>query len=219
MPDTQDTPARLIAAAERLFAESGEEATSLRAIARAALSNAAAVHYHFGGRDELLRAVLSRELHPLTTRRLQSVERVVADHGEPLPVATVLEAVVRPDLELLAKLRKSRVQVARFLGRAHTLPGTVVPEYLDRQFGLVADRVVPLLHASLPGVAADELRRRLRLVTDMVMVLFATAPDPGRPGPLGSDNVEGQLQRLVAFCGAGMAAVEPVGAPRKRKKR
>ena len=69
MSDLDDTPARLVAAAERLFAEGGEEATSLRAVTREAISNAAAVHYHFGGRDGLLRAVLDRHLAGRQERR------------------------------------------------------------------------------------------------------------------------------------------------------
>jgi len=73
--EINDTPARLVSAAERLFAEGGEEATSLRAITRAARSNAAAVHYHFGGRDELLRAVLDRQLGPLNGQRTHLIER------------------------------------------------------------------------------------------------------------------------------------------------
>src|SRR4030088_570509 len=74
------TAARLVAAAERLFAQGGEEATSLRAITREARSNAAAVHYHFGGRDELLRALVDQHLGPLSGLRERLLEQAAADY-------------------------------------------------------------------------------------------------------------------------------------------
>jgi AcrR family transcriptional regulator len=203
--DVDDTPNRLVAAAERLFAEGGEEATSLRAVTRAAISNAAAVHYHFGGRDGLLRAVLDRHLAGRQQRRLRLLDKATDQYGDQVPVEAVVTAVVRPDLDLLAKLRKNRVNVARFLGRAAALRSPVVADYLDRQFAQLAERAVPLLTATT-GAGAAATRQRLRLVLDAVSMLYARADDPDEPGPLGADDVDEQVRRLVAFCAAGIAA-------------
>src|SRR3954468_22077976 len=85
--DLDDTATRLVLAAEALFADGGEESTSLRAIAREARSNAAAVHYHFGGRDELLRAVLRRHFDPVHSERLRLVDQL----PRPAPVSAVVE--------------------------------------------------------------------------------------------------------------------------------
>jgi AcrR family transcriptional regulator len=215
MSDPDHTAARLIAAAERLFAEGGEEATSLRAITREARSNAAAVHYHFGGRDELLRAVLDQHLGPLAERRSRLLDLAKANHGEPVPVAALIEAAVRPDLELLAALRGGKVQVARFLGRANTLPGAAVGGFVERQFGTLARQVLPMLRQSLPALDEDHLRQRLRLVMATVVFLFATAPDRDTAGPLGTDDIDEQVRRLVGFCAAGMSA--PAGAAQGKK--
>lgn len=206
MSGADDTPARLVEAAQRLFAEGGEESTSLRAITRAARSNAAAVHYHFGGRDELLRAVLERYLAPLNERRAQLLASAVAAYGEIVPVDVLAEAAVRPDLELLSALRVDQVQAARFLGRAHTLPGAPITEFMQRQFTWFADRVVPMLRQTLPDVGEAELRRRLRLVSSAVVGLFVSVPDPGEPGPLGTEDVDKQVRRLVVFVAAGLSA-------------
>ncbi|MGH9896848.1 MAG: helix-turn-helix domain-containing protein, partial [bacterium] len=48
-----DTPTerRLLLAAERLFADRGIDAVSLRAIMAAAGTNVASVHYHFGSKS------------------------------------------------------------------------------------------------------------------------------------------------------------------------
>jgi AcrR family transcriptional regulator len=214
-----------VAAAERLFAEGGEEATSLRAVTREAISNAAAVHYHFGGRDGLLRAVLDRHLAGRQERRIRLLDKTAEQYGDRVPVSAVLNAVLRPDLELLGKLRKHRVQVARFLGRAFAHPSPVVADYLDRHFTATADRVLPMLAPNVTEVSAADLRLRLRLVLDSVAMLYATAPDPGQPGPLGTDDVDEQVRRLVAFAAAGLTAPLAASAaptaerPRKRNKR
>ena len=227
MSETDDTPSRLVAAAERLFAEGGEEATSLRAVTRAAISNAAAVHYHFGGRDGLLRAVLDRHLAGRQQRRLRLLDKAVDQYGGQVPVEAVVTAVVRPDLDLLAKLRKNRVNVARFLGRAAALRSPVVADYLDRQIAELAERAVPLLTAAT-GTDPATARQRLRLLLDMVSMLYARAADGDEPGPLGVDEVDEQVRRLVAFGAAGIAAPLPEAAadavpkdavPKKAKRR
>lgn len=53
-----ETRDRLLAAAERLFAERGYKRVTVRDICRAARANVAAVNYHFGDKDGLYREVL-----------------------------------------------------------------------------------------------------------------------------------------------------------------
>ena len=92
-----DTASRIINAAERLFIRDGIEATSLRAVTREAGVNVAAIHYYFGSRDELLRAVLDRIIKPLNARRLALLnESVASHHGRPLPVEEILRAFLFP---------------------------------------------------------------------------------------------------------------------------
>ncbi len=59
------TPAALLGAATKLFAEHGYAGTSIRMITRAAGANLAAVTYHFGTKRELYGAVLERAFQPL----------------------------------------------------------------------------------------------------------------------------------------------------------
>jgi len=196
-----------VAAAEKLFAEGGEAATSLRAVARVAHANPAAVHYHFGGRDQLLRAVVERHLGPVAERQRRLLDEAAQD--DPPVVARVVEAIVRPDLELLGKLRKHRVEIARFLGR----------EGLAGANGGAADldRAVLLLTRVLPDVGRGELAERLSLLRLSVAALFVAAGPPG-PAPLGTADVDDQVRRLVAFAAAGLAA-PPAARPGKRRKR
>lgn len=207
MSETQDTRLRILDAAERLFTEGGEAATSLRAITRAASVNVAAVHYHFGGRDGLLRAVLDRIVGPLNERRFVLLDEAEERHGDGVvPPDELLAAFLRPDLELLARLRREQVQLARFLGRAYIQPGPELAGFIEGQFQPLGQRLIPLLQRALPQLTPVELTVRMRLVVAIVTNLFATAPDPDAPGPLGTDDVAVQLRRLLDFCAAGFAA-------------
>ena len=97
MPRNADeTRAQLIRAAERLFAERGIEAVSLREINREAdQRNATALQYHFEDRDGLVNAILGKHERAIETSRHALLDEIEAD-GEPnlhrLSAALVLPA-------------------------------------------------------------------------------------------------------------------------------
>src|SRR5258707_12317150 len=129
-----DTASRLIDAAERLFIRDGTEATSLRAVTREAGVNVAAIHYYFGSRDELLRAVLDRIIKPLNARRLALLKQSLdAHHGRPLPVEEILRALLLPDLELIETHRDRGVGIAHFAARSHGAPSPTLKPLIEPQ--------------------------------------------------------------------------------------
>ncbi|QUR67807.1 TetR/AcrR family transcriptional regulator [Mycobacterium spongiae] len=201
-PATRD---RLLAAAERLFAKGGEEATSLRAVTREAEANVAAVHYHFGGRDGLLREVLNRHIAPINTRRRELVAAAQARVAAPA-LADIVDAFVRPDLETLAELRQTEPQMARFIGRAYSQPSTAVAAAAAEQFAATAHTFTPLLADQLPHLADDELRTRLDLVVGIITGLFARANPTGQAPPLDTEDLDEQARRLTAFIVGALSA-------------
>jgi len=94
-----DTRARLVEAAERLFAAQGVDGVSLREINReAGARNAVALQYHFTDRAGLLRAVLDKHMPDVEARRHALLDRYDAEGGG---VRALAGALVRP---LAAKL-------------------------------------------------------------------------------------------------------------------
>jgi AcrR family transcriptional regulator len=204
--EREDTKQRIIEAAFRLFAQGGEEATSLRAITREAGVNVAAVHYHFKGRHELLEAVLNRVVVAPNQRRVEHLHALATRHGGQVPLEELLSAFLRPQLELLSELRPSRVQLARFLGRSYSQPGPAVASFAGRQFESLSSAFHPLLERALPAVSPQTLRLRMQLVIAVITSLFANAAPTGGPPPLGTEDVDEQLARLIAFFAPGLAA-------------
>ncbi len=72
------TRERILKAAERLFADRGYEATSIRAIVAKARVNQAAVNYHFAGKEGLYTEVLRFAFRALTEDQLAHSEEVKA---------------------------------------------------------------------------------------------------------------------------------------------
>jgi AcrR family transcriptional regulator len=110
---TTTTKERLIEAAERLFAEHGIDAVSLREINRASgARNAIAVQYHFSDRAGVVRAILDKHMPDVESRRHAMLDQyeaerdaAAADEGgardREAEIRTLAAALVRP---LAAKL-------------------------------------------------------------------------------------------------------------------
>ena len=72
------TRERILKAAERLFADRGYDATSVRAIVAKARVNQAAINYHFAGKDGLYREVLRAAFRALTEHQLAHAQETKA---------------------------------------------------------------------------------------------------------------------------------------------
>ncbi len=84
-PRDKDTRTDLLRAAERLFAERGVDAVSLREIAQAAgQKNHSAALYHFGDKRSLLDALLARHSDPIQAGWLVVVEHMAAQGRDDL---------------------------------------------------------------------------------------------------------------------------------------
>lgn len=93
------TKIKLIRAAERLIAENGLGAVSVRDITRAAgARNESALHYHFGSKEALIRAVFADRIKDIDSQRLALMAEMDAA-GETANVVRLMEATIAPMLE------------------------------------------------------------------------------------------------------------------------
>ena len=88
MNHASSTPEILLDVGQRLFAERGYAASSVRDITSAGGANLGAVTYHFGSKDALYQAVLERALGPLR-------ETIAATAQPTGPALDRIEAVLR----------------------------------------------------------------------------------------------------------------------------
>ena len=97
----EDTKSRILDTAEMLFARNGYHLTSLRSLTSQARVNLAAVNYHFGSKEALLRAIIERRLLPLNqirTEKLSAALQTARQNNQPPKTETLLRAFIEPTL-------------------------------------------------------------------------------------------------------------------------
>ena len=214
---SQDTKGRIIDVAEALFMEHGFEATSLRQLTAAAGVNLAAVNYHFGSKEELFQAVLTRRLDPMNQERIDLLDRYRRETGaKPLTCEKILSAMLIPALRIARDERRGGQNFLRVLGRAYADPAPFIRNFLSAQYAEMIARFKEAFLEALPHLTRQELTWRLHFVmgalsytlagTDALKLMAQVAPHE-------KDNDEQLLQRLAPFLAAGLKA--PLGDARR----
>jgi len=201
-----DTRTNLLDAAEHLFAHEGVDRASLRAITQAANANLAAVHYHFGSKEALVREVLERRLGPLNRRRLELLDRVETANSEPT-LDSVITAFVQPTLEMVERERGGHA-FARFVCRTFSEPDENLRDLVLEQFREVLARFTAAFARVLPGLPAEEMFWRFHF---MVGAMIHTAglgflAQRMSDGLCNPSDLNGLTARLVRFLSGGLAA-------------
>ncbi len=210
----RDTRTDILDAAERLFAEKGFDGTAIREIIRAANVNVAAVHYHYGSKEEVLRGVTDRIVGPLNSRRFELLDRALADvRPHPLSIETILDAFIRPDIETLQELHQRGPTVAHFLGRTYMDPTPWIQQMAQEQFAEAQTRFIPVLAAALDSLTFEEILWRGRRMAAILIHLFATWPDDGMTDAQADDT----LARLIRFLAPALQAPAPEDATKEVK--
>ncbi len=168
MPDPAEHSRRdrILDAAENAFAEHGFAGASLRTIVCAAKVNLATVYYYFSSKDGLMEAVLKRRFGMLREEQLSLLQAFQRQRpGKPLPVETILEALLRPALRLVAPPPHQSRMVARLIGRIATEPDAQTQAFLRSQHAPVRQAFLNALQLSLPHLTQTELRWRLEFIS------------------------------------------------------
>lgn len=200
MTDTQE---KILDTAERLIGEQGYASTSLRQIITTAGVNLAAVHYHFGSKEELLDAVVMRKAGPVNQARLEALARVEQEAGDgPPDLEKVLDSFFAPTAEVAGR----NPQFVRLMGRIYS--EGLMPKIVQKHFQPAAGKFLAALARALPDLPQDELMWRVHFMVGAMAHTLCGAPVFPVPVDPISDFPR-RMQRLVAFLGAGFRAPVP----------
>jgi AcrR family transcriptional regulator len=198
-----DTKTQILDVAERLIAERGFSATTLRNVVSEAGVNLAAVHYHFGSKEELFRAVVQRIARPVMAHQLALLEQFKQEN-QPLAVEDILMAFLTPPLEFVMGDETSCMVRAQFMGRCRTEPEPIQSIARNEFCGNV-DPFLDALQRALPEQSRSQLYWKLDLV---IAALVRVQTEAGKPhGFLKSSRPEDiriTIAQLVTFMAAGM---------------
>jgi AcrR family transcriptional regulator len=212
-PGTSATKTRILDAAETLFMEHGFEATSLRLITAAAGVNLAAVNYHFGSKEELFQAVLTRRLDPMNLARVALLDRFErAAAPALLGCDRILAALFIPALELARDPARGGANFLRLLGRAYADPAPFIRQFLSVQYAPMITRFKDAFARALPQLPRKELSWRLHFIMGALSYTLAGTDALkiiAELNPVESANDEILLRRLAPFLLAGLTAPLP----------
>ncbi|PLX86873.1 MAG: hypothetical protein C0618_08225 [Desulfuromonas sp.] len=205
-----DTKSRILNAAEQLFAKEGYHFTSLRTITTTADANLAAVNYHFGSKEGLLKAVIERRLKPLNQRRADRIEKILSTAAteQRRPRTTdLLRAFIEPTLAFRNE-GPGAVEFIALIGRAMNEPDETVRNCFIQQVMPLFILLYEGLKKARPELAEEILLTRLHFVLGaMSHVMCAGARPqisiPGIPQPL-TDTP--QAEEMIRFACAGLEA-------------
>ncbi|MCA8954414.1 MAG: TetR family transcriptional regulator [Planctomycetes bacterium] len=210
-PDTRD---QILDVAEAMLAADGFAGLSLRRLTTAAGVNLAAVNYHFGGKEELVKAVLARRIAPINSERLSRLEALEAlaapDGDEPAELEAILRAFLEPPLRATATGCDPGTgrQVCRMFGRILVEQPPFLRDFLRSQFGSTARRFVDALARVLPREPVATIWWRLHFVVGAMAhaIQNATAVQHMSDGLCDPDDADALVEELVAFATAGFLA-------------
>lgn len=202
-----ETRNRILGAAEHLFADRGPVATSLRAITLLADVNLAAVHYHFGDKQGLIRAVMERRGEMVNRQRLLALERLTADDGVQPTLEALLDAYIRPALGTAQEPQTGCY--LRLLAQAHVEPPRQWHGCLRRQHRSAMNRFEPQFRRVLPQLDKTELYWRLYFCLG-AMIYCMAGRDTTTIGPADRScnprDIERVIRGLIDFTAAGLRA-------------
>jgi AcrR family transcriptional regulator len=193
MIDTRD---KIMNTAEGLFAAQGVDATSLRQIISQAGVNLAAIHYHFGTKEELLGELVARKAQHVNAERLARLDRL-EDGGRP-DLEKVLEALLLP----MADTAEQNPQFVRLMGRIQA-EGRL-PQIIAGHFQPVVVRFVRALRRLAPELTDEEFGWRVHFLIGAMAHTMCTPPID--PAAAKDADYHARLQRLVTFLAAGFRA-------------
>jgi len=200
---THETKEQIITVAERLFADNGFAGTTLRNVVSEARVNLAAVNYHFGSKEELFRAVVSRFARPVVEQELRLLSELKA--GAELPsLEEILTVILKPSLEILSEDEGTRLVRARFMGRCRTEPEPI-QSIANKEFAAATEAFLDLLQRVLPEQSRSQLGWKFDLV---IAALIRVLTEAGQPYALlksnHSEHIQETTQQLVRFLSPGM---------------
>ena len=205
-----DTKEKILDTAQRLIGDQGYSATSVRHIVAEAQVNLAAIHYHFGSKEDLLSAIIRRKADPVNAQRMALLDRMEAEAGgKPVPVRKTLEAWFLP----MAEAADHDPGFVRLMGRM--MVEGMLQSIVQQHFRKAAERIAGALRRALPEIPEEEFRWRMHF---MLGAMAHTMLSGHLLAGLGTDerDFRGRIEYLVGFLTAGLQA--PASGAEGRKQ-
>jgi AcrR family transcriptional regulator len=199
---------RLLLVAERMFAEEGLGAVSIRGITSAARVNLASLHYHFGSKEGLLETIFQTRSKPIADERMRLLAACVEGPGRPPMLEQILTAFLHPALTIGVEPRFGGPAFAKLRARLSIEPEALSRRILGKAFDESSRAFLNALERVLPDCPKPELQWRFHFLLGTMVYSMANG---GRiqsitRGTCDPGDGERTLEYLIPFLAAGFRA-------------
>jgi AcrR family transcriptional regulator len=157
-----DTKQHILDVAERLLAENGISATSLRMITSEAGVNLASVNYYYGSKDTLVQEVFRRRIKEVNEERMRLLRRYQEEAGGgPLALEKIMEALIGPMVRLCISNMDKGYNMAGLMHRLFTEPNEALMRFILDELREIITIFTGALAGVLPGASPQEIHWRL----------------------------------------------------------
>jgi AcrR family transcriptional regulator len=216
--NSQPTKDRILAAAERLFADHGFDGVSMREIAARANSQLALIHYHFGSKLEVYRAIwATRYTSEVAARREVSLAAVDYKESRPKLIRGLVEIFLLP----LFKMKEIDA-LADFIAigaRESTDPKEAERGILKEFLDVPARRFLDCFALALPELSAAEIAWGYQAMVGVSVLHIADRDRISRisAGAARAGDTKSASGPLVDFCVGGWLALAEHAARKTTK--
>jgi AcrR family transcriptional regulator len=146
----EESIARILDAAEQMFAELGYHGVTLKDVAARVGVSSTLMHYHFKGKESIYEAVWARRA-PLSARnRLEAMKRYAEEAGNNVTVEGALRAWIDTDLNLQIDDEDQWAAFGQIAAQANSAAGWGA-EKMTKYFNPVVLALIDLLKKAMPG--------------------------------------------------------------------
>lgn len=188
--------------AERLFADFGFKATSMRAITKAADVNLAAINYHFGTKDKLVEEVILRKLYHINGERMKRLEALLQRNT--VRVEDILDTFYRPAFEYFQD--PGQLPYLRLIGRTLYETGEFSKGVMSKGWMPLAEAYRSAFARALPNLSNADIMWRFHFTVG-AMILTISKMDILEKASCGACSIQGDFEpaigRLIRYTAAG----------------
>jgi len=185
MKDTRD---KILDTAERLFSTKGVNVVSLRDINTAAGVSQGVLHYHFGGRDGVLKGLLERRLPALAVERQAMLEVLRASKKAPT-LPQMVEVIVVPLARLAIEQGKGGRRFIKLLAHLNLEKNRIYQTEASKYSAPVDAQLSAWLMAQYPQLSVELTELRLSMA---LHAMYNTLAEIGEPGRVWFPHIEAQ---------------------------
>jgi AcrR family transcriptional regulator len=211
-PPRPDRQQAILLAAEKLFAQRGYHAVTIRQIAEEAGVPLALVAYYYGPKHDLFHAVFAH-WNQTIEERLAALADAVRDPADPQTLTHIVEAFVSPVIRMRSSPEGQ--YYAQLVGRELAYNSEEADRVLRDFFDPMAHRFIDALHHALPQSSRADVAWGYQFALGALLHHLVDDRVERLSQNLNRASDPAAAERLVRFIVGGLRAAMPVPAQKK----